>query len=1412
MNYSEISKEKLLDILNEFQKKNDKLSKELHILNSIISNSNMDFFKLDKQGNVVYTAEGKVKVFGYSVEESYSMNMADLFPEFELERAINAFQYAVNGKGENTYEFMGKQKNGRLVPIEVYVAPSYDNGEIDGVLGIVRDISIRKRIEKARDEIENKLKNIIEHSTNIFFTHDHRGVITYISPQVEKFLGYTPEEVMGRWTALVTDNPINKEAEKITQKAIDSGIPQKPYEIELWTKDSRKVWAEVYEAPVLKNGKTIAMVGSLNDITQRKEYELKLKENERFFKQISVISTDYAYSLKLSPDGKLEHEWGFGSVTNLTGYSAEELIAIGGPIAIAHNEDIELITNTIDQQINGKTVSCDYRIETKDGVIKWLRYKGAPVFDNDKFEVVRIISIAQDITLEKEAEIRLKESEDKLKVTFDSIGDAVITTDVKGIITKMNPSAEKLTGWRESDALGKDLDTVFKIINAKTGDKAFNPVSKVIDTGEICGLANHTVLIAKDGSRKQIADSAAPIRSRNKKIIGVVLVFRDVSEEYERREELWKSQFQMARGQKIANFGSWEFDFNDYSVFGSEQARKIYGISKDEEFSIETIQTVPLPEYRKMMDKALADLMANDSSYDIEFKIKRQNDGAIRLIHSVAEYDKGNNKVFGIIHDITHQREMENALRKSEENFRMLAENARDFIILHDLQGRIIYANPTVLEFSGYSESEAMEMNVMEFVPSEDMKGLFKRFDQRIEGVVDQFLYEVNVIKRNGEKVPVEISSSPILKDGKVQSILLVIRDISERKEYEKAIEESEIKYRFLVEDINDLVWEVDQDDRFTFINKRSEEFLGLKPEDVVGRYCQTFIKETEIKRYNDFFKKHYLEKKPYRNSVFTYMKADGTESIWESSGKPIYDKNDEFAGFRGISRDITERQEAENALRISEEKNKALSQASFEALIISEDHICLECNQTALDLFGYTHNEMIGLDGRQLIPKEVHKDFGNYINSNLSEPYESLAVKKDGTKFWAEFQTRHYIYQGRRTRVVAVKDISERKQAEMAILEAKEKAEQSDALKSAFLANMSHEIRSPMNSIVGFAKLLEDEDLSKEERVEYSNIINSKSKQLINLINDIIDISKIETGAIDIQNKKFNINDLLREIKTDFSEFVNEKHISLELFTGLRDSNAVINCDPTRIKQILNNLISNAIKFTSNGYVRVGYEIVGDSIRIFVKDTGIGIEKDKQDIIFKRFMQIDSSYTRQYGGTGLGLAIVKELVNYFGGNIKLESEPNKGTSFYVEIPCEIEEGEIVENKSSIDRSKIDFNGSLFLVAEDEFTNYKLLEKILIKRNAKLLWAKNGKEAVELFEKNMSDIDIIIMDLKMPIMNGYEATKQIKTLKHDVPIVALTAYAMVDDERKALQAGCDRYISKPLSLEVLFDILQEYNK
>ncbi|OFX17574.1 MAG: hypothetical protein A2033_04535 [Bacteroidetes bacterium GWA2_31_9] len=360
----------------------------------------------------------------------------------------------------------------------------------------------------------------------------------------------------------------------------------------------------------------------------------------------------------------------------------------------------------------------------------------------------------------------------------------------------------------------------------------------------------------------------------------------------------------------------------------------------------------------------------------------------------------------------------------------------------------------------------------------------------------------------------------------------------------------------------------------------------------------------------------------------------------------------------------------------------------------------------------------------------------------------------------------------------------------------AKEKAEESDKLKSAFLANMSHEIRTPMNGIIGFIELLKKPNLNVEKREFYTNVINGSCKQLLSIINDIIDISKIESNQINTNYSSINIEALMQKLVDFFKIQAINKNLNLEYSNKNETIIKNIITDEQKLNQILTNLIGNAIKFTENGSIEFGYKLKNNFLEFFVKDTGIGIEEKYFEIIFDRFRQIEDNYTRKFGGNGLGLSITKAFVEKLGGKIRVESIPSKGTIFYFTVPYKSAEPEDIMLKST-QIYDYDFSNHKIIVAEDEDSNYIYLNEILINTNARIIRAKNGIELIDIL-KNERNVNLILMDIKMPEMSGIEATKIIKNSNHNIPIIVCTAYALSGDKEEFINAGCDDYISKPI--------------
>jgi len=426
--------------------------------------------------------------------------------------------------------------------------------------------------------------------------------------------------------------------------------------------------------------------------------------------------------------------------------------------------------------------------------------------------------------------------------------------------------------------------------------------------------------------------------------------------------------------------------------------------------------------------------------------------------------------------------------------------------------------------------------------------------------------------------------------------------------------------------------------------------------------------------------------------------------------------------------------------------------------------------------------------------------------NETLIRKMEDRMIKSEE----AEMKIRIYASQ-------LEQEIEQRKQAELELIEALKRAEESDGLKSAFLANMSHEIRTPMNGILGFAELLKEPDLTGEQQQEYIKIIEKSGARMLNIINDIIDISKIESGQMKATLLETNINEQLEFIYKLFNREVEQKGLQLSLKKVLLPPESIVETDREKLYAILTNLVKNSIKYTSKGFIEFGCDIVengrGLFLQYFVKDTGIGIPKNRHDAIFERFIQVDVVDKMARQGAGLGLAISKAYVEMLGGKIWIESEEGKGSTFWFTIPylpvskngfnigqeilAPIEENQIKKLK--------------ILIAEDDKSSSQLISIIIRKIAGEIIIVENGTEAVRACFEN-PDTDLILMDIQMPIMDGYEATRQIRQFNTDVIIIAQTAFALCGDNEKAIEAGCNDYVSKPIKTSNLLNLISKHAK
>lgn len=489
-----------------------------------------------------------------------------------------------------------------------------------------------------------------------------------------------------------------------------------------------------------------------------------------------------------------------------------------------------------------------------------------------------------------------------------------------------------------------------------------------------------------------------------------------------------------------------------------------------------------------------------------------------------------------------------------------------------------------------------------------------------------------------------------------------------------------------------------------------------------------------------------------------------------------------------------------------------AIEQTSAQIIVTDKDGNIEYVNKKYSEVTGLSFDEVIGRKADFIMPTDIHNnnrvpDFERLMKGETIRG-EVLNKDKNGKEYWEIVSiTPIRNSQGIITNFVGVKeDITIRKKMELDIIEARDKAERSDKLKDAFLQNMSHEIRTPLNAIVGFSTLLsEPENIGVKAIIDYTKIINKSSNQLLRIVSDVLTVASIQTGQETIDSKSVDLFELLDSLYEVFLPDAENKKIELRYHRSSKKAPVIIT-DEFKVKQVLSNLLNNAIKFTHLGYVELGHSIKENQLEFFVKDTGIGIAANYQELIFESFRQVNPSIHIEYGGTGLGLTISKSFAQMLNGSIRVESELQVGSTFYFTIPyVQKETDEHAEKKLVLSLNKTPLH---ILIAEDEYFNYALLEAFFKDSNVIIYHAKNGLEAYNFCIENPK-IDIVLMDIKMPIMDGLKAFKEIKKIRNSLPIIALTAYALDSDRRSLLEMGFSEYIAKPVSHK---NIIEKINK
>jgi len=641
--------------------------------------------------------------------------------------------------------------------------------------------------------------------------------------------------------------------------------------------------------------------------------------------------------------------------------------------------------------------------------------------------------------------------------------------------------------------------------------------------------------------------------------------------------------------------------------------------------------------------------------------------------------------------------------------------------------------------------------------------------------------------------------------DGNPIGSIESIRDITDRKLTGDALRESEERYRNLVENLNDAIFSVDSQGYITYLSPVVEKIFGHIAEDMTGEYFGHFVLPEDLPGLQESFERTMAGKvEPYE---FRILDKDNCVRYVMTSSHPLMGSS-QRSGLTGVLTDITERKRAEEALQESEKTLQVFLNAIPEpALLLDTQMAVLASNKAMASSLDKSSAELIGKCAFDFIPPHIAELRKAWIKEVIRSAKPVCFEDSRSGRHFFNCVSPVLDESGRVSKVaIFAIDITQRKRAEGELKSAKEEAEAAARAKSEFLANMSHEIRTPMNAIIGLTGLLLDMDLKLEQK-EYIETIRSSGDSLLAVINDILDFSKIDSGKMELERQTFDLRSCMEGALDMMAQKAAEKGLNLAYMTGDSVPSTIIS-DPTRLRQILVNLLSNAVKFTEKGKVEVSItpQALEDgkcNLHFAVRDTGIGIPKDRMDRLFQSFSQVDMSTTRKYGGTGLGLAISKRLVEIMGGRIWAESKPSRGSVFHFTLPVDVSSDRLPKTAVAPSQPKSNAHANMrILMAEDNAVNQKVMIKMLERLGYRADVAADGTEVLKMLE--LQAYDLVLMDIQMPEMDGLEATREIRQRWPLWPkIVALTAYALEGDKEKCLDAGMDGYIAKPVKMDDL---------
>lgn len=1266
------------------------------------------------------------------------------------------------------------------------------------------DANIRKEKKQAEKELmesEDKYRILVENMGEGISITDEFENFVFVNPAAEKIFGVGKGELDGESLKTFL---LGGEFEKVKNRTKERRKGKREvFEEEITLKDRSKKILFVHATPWFENNNFKGTFAIFTDITERKWAEDNLRKSEEHYRTLLNAIPDLMFRL----DGE-------GRFIDYHADDSSILFAPPEKFLGKHYEEILPPDISLKYEKSIKEVK-------KSGEIGKFEYEALLPNNITRFYEARItcfgdecVSIIRDVTEQKNAEKALVESENKYRTIFENVQDIFYQTDINGIITEISPSVEKYATYKREEIIGKPVDIFY-----------LNPIEREIFLKEIKEKGKVTDyeinLVTQDGITRNASVSAHLFFDANKNPIGIEGSLRDISERKKSEASLRESEERFRKIFEDSPFGIALSNKDFIFTRVNSEFCKMMGYS-EKEICTKTFKDITHPEHLEQDVNYMKMLSTGEiSNYQTEKRYIRKDKkivwGEINI--SVIRDNKGEFLYYlAMIENITTRKLAEEAVKESEEHFRNIVNTAEAAYFRINKEGLFEEVNQSWLKMHKYSLPEEIIGKHFETTQiDQDIEKAKENVSELLKGKPIE-TGEFSRKCKDGSVGYHTFSISPVIENGQIAGIEGFLIDITEQKKTLEALKASQERYRTLIETMNEGVILVDNDDKIQFINRRGCDLYGFEPEELIGKIGYEIL---EDKEYQEIIKhKNKLRLTSVSDSYEVVGKKKNGEKIWINiNGAPVKDNEGNVIGSVGILTDITERKHAEEELK---KLSRAVEQSPASIVITDTNGNIEYVNPKFVVLTGYLPEEVIGSNPKVLksgeTPESEYKNLWDTILSGKDWMGEFHNKKKNGELYWeSALVSPIKNSDGKITHFVAIKeDITEKKLKEIELINAKEKAEESERLKSSFLANMSHELRTPMVGILGFAELMSDMADNKELKDFAENIIKS-GKRLLETLNLILDLSRLEAGKLEIKTSEVDVVQLSKEVYGNYIPEIEKKNLKIKFSAS--EEQIICKVDERMLWESINNLINNAIKYTKTGEIKIDISSDKNKKKVYIKvsDTGIGIPKESLETVFEEFRQVSEGYSRGFEGTGLGLTITKNFVLKNGGKIYVESEIGIGSVFTIELPVlkslsissETNEEDIKTTREDFIPEKRDIQ--LLCVDDDSFTREYL--DYILKNVYNISFAENGFTAIEMTKSRK--FSLILMDINLGKgMDGIETTRKIRMLPgyENVPIIAMTAFAMKGDREEFINGGMEEYISKPFKSNELIKMIEKVLK